>query len=744
VVVMAVYLLLLPFVTRTWRATGDEPHYLLAAHSLGIDGDLDLANNYANLDYLNFYFSQDIVRQVRYTESGQEILDHYPALPLLVTPAYLMGGRFGVLLLQTLFGGLLATLMFYLSHLISGDTLSSLLATALVAFSLPLLAYPYLVYPEWLAAVLVMLVVYSLVTRSHPTGGVMAGLVIALAILPWLNRRFIVLAVVLAIVAFWIWRREGRLSLMAVLPLLVIALSAGGSFWFNNQLPAPVRTDITVPASNAELWQRLVRGIGWLVDQQRGLFIFAPIYIAGLWGLPAFIRYNGPIRGRRWIMLLPFVLTLLLVTMAGGFWIAWELGPRFLVVGLPGLAPLLALAWRDLGRTVPGAVLLALLAVMSLLNSWIVMRNPELPYKSSLPIYFGELFSVPLTDLLPDMAGYERLTPDPNTPGPAAVVERSGQFFWAAPAGRPQQLLDSGPLNELPFGHYLLDWQLAVPSGMPPDTELARLSLKRLGGGHVFEQSVWAEMLPASGQGTVSFSFFNANPDRWRTPMILFSRTTGAVDLLAGDFLFKPNPLYAFWLPYIYLALCTVGMALVWIMVPPRPGRSWPAPGKWTIILVMAVLVGVTGYLTWVMNASVRNYNAVHLNHLVGEEINDSQAVDNAAWLVDPATDPPQKAVYGPFEIFDAGQYRVIFRIKLPNPAEPDTQVARLQIKAAAGSEALVTQTVLGEHFVSNDQYHDMILTVDNPRRQALSFEVFYLATAPLTIDQITVIAGTP
>ena len=46
VVVMAVYLLLLPLVTRTWRATGDEPHYLLAAHSLGIDRDLDLANNY--------------------------------------------------------------------------------------------------------------------------------------------------------------------------------------------------------------------------------------------------------------------------------------------------------------------------------------------------------------------------------------------------------------------------------------------------------------------------------------------------------------------------------------------------------------------------------------------------------------------------------------------------------------------------------------------------------------------------
>ena len=32
-VALAVYVALLPFINRTWRTTGDEPHYLLAAHS---------------------------------------------------------------------------------------------------------------------------------------------------------------------------------------------------------------------------------------------------------------------------------------------------------------------------------------------------------------------------------------------------------------------------------------------------------------------------------------------------------------------------------------------------------------------------------------------------------------------------------------------------------------------------------------------------------------------------------------
>ena len=33
-----------------YSASGDEPHYLIIAHSLVTDGDLDLANNYAQND----------------------------------------------------------------------------------------------------------------------------------------------------------------------------------------------------------------------------------------------------------------------------------------------------------------------------------------------------------------------------------------------------------------------------------------------------------------------------------------------------------------------------------------------------------------------------------------------------------------------------------------------------------------------------------------------------------------------
>jgi hypothetical protein len=40
--------------------------------------------------------------------------------------------------------------------------------------------------------------------------------------------------------------------------------------------------------------------------------------------------------------------------------------------------------------------------------------------------------------------------------------------------------------------------------------------------------------------------------------------------------------------------------------------------------------------------------------------------------------------------------------------------------------------------------YHDFVLLVDNPRRQALSFEVDYLGTAPLVIDEVTITGPIP
>ena len=54
-------------------STSDEPYYLLIAHSLLHEQDLDLADNFARADYLPFYWGRLTVQTpgVRATEDGR-------------------------------------------------------------------------------------------------------------------------------------------------------------------------------------------------------------------------------------------------------------------------------------------------------------------------------------------------------------------------------------------------------------------------------------------------------------------------------------------------------------------------------------------------------------------------------------------------------------------------------------------------------------------------------------------------
>lgn len=777
--ILTVYLGLLPFVERTWRATGDEPHYLLTAHSLVHDGDFDLANNYAQLDYLNFYFSKDITPQIRLGPSGQQILDHQLALPVLIAPAYALAGREGVLLFQALLGALLAALTFKLAWLVSQDKFASLLATLFVALSPPLLMYNYLVYPELLGAVLATLVLYYAVSQGRATPASFVLILFSLVTLPWLNRRFVPLAILLALLIAWAWRgklegwRDGRSEGRPFLqplrsttqrfasspfhffasPLFLLgatALSIGLLLWFNSQLIEVGQADITAPTITSLFWDRVGRGlVGWLVDQQRGLFIFAPIYIFALWGMPFLLNDSLRRRQRHWFVVLPILLSLAVTAVAGGFWIAWELGPRFLVVALPGVAPLLALAWRSYSRQKVWRGLAWLLFGLSLANTLVILQNPELPYKSSLPLYYAEKLGLPLAEWLPDLAAYERLGPAIGSISTEAqVVDENGEMTWLAQPGSPVSIIRSGPLPDLSFGHYRLAWQLRTDPGVTPDTELVRLSLKTSGGGQVFNRIITAADLPADGSyGQVSYSWLNPNVDRWRTPLVLNAVSSGEARIWAKDILFTPDPFYGWVWPYLLLAILLAAAWLAWFRHPETVPLALKqeqvnrgggvAVALWGLTLILPMAAG--GWLVYQQQQTGQTYTAVELSHLAGRAVADPQAAGGQAWLVDPLVDPPQKAIYGPFEILDAGRYRVAFRLKLPQAAGAGQDLARLEVTATANFDQLIAQPLRAEHFAKLNVYHDFVLTIANPRRQALSFEVYYLGVSPLLIDRVTI-----
>ena len=775
--VVTVHLTLLPFVARAWRTTGDEPHYLLAAHSLVADHDFDLANNYDQLDYLNFYLSKDITRQIRLDRSGAQILDHQLGFPLLIAPAYALGGRLGVLVFQAVVGGVLAGVMFHVAVFMSGHRPAALLATLFVALSSPLFLYHYLVYPELLAALLTTVVIYIAIRQDKPTRYSALIVFLSLALLPWLNRRFAVLAFVLALLVAWAWwGRESRLpksqrlrkSYSAILGIIITGLSIGLLLWFNQGLMAAERVDITLPAGGGAFWLRLARGVGWLVDQQRGLLIYGPIYIAAILGLPYLWQKTGtsPCGKRGWFVIAPFLVSLGVTTLAGGFWIAWEVGPRFLVVALPALTPLLALAWQHYRRSLAGRAGILCLFGLSLLNSGVVMTHAELPYKSSLPLFYSQALSFPLTEYLPDLGEQLEIVAAEGRVSEAELVSEEAGLAWFAAVGQPVSLVQTEPLARLPFGHYRLTSQLRTDPNLPPETELLHLSVQTLGGGHLFSQVITAADLPADGRyGELTYTFLNSNVDRWRTPLLLHAVSTGQSNVWLKQVAFHPAPLFAWILPYVYLGLCFLAAGLTWqrsrsdrlrsqdglgqqAILPYPPAFSPPfaaichspsAVRHWSWALALLLPVAALGYLVIQHIQPSRTYDVVNFLHFAGQPINDVEATDGRAWLVDPMTDPPQKAIYGPFDFFEPGLYHIGFRIKLVEETDPEREVARLRVGATTNFDELITQPLLGSNFSEPDLYHLFVLTVNNPRRQALSFEVDYTGEAALLIDEVTV-----
>jgi hypothetical protein len=170
-ITLAVYLALLPWTTRVWLRTGDEPHYLIAAHSLAYDGDFDLSNNYDPDVYQNWYTVADIGRQVRIRADGAQFLVHTYGLPLLLAPVYRLFGVAGVPYFLAALGALLAANVYLLGLQVTGDWRASTVGWFVVAFAPPLIWYVFLIYPEMVGALCVTLAVRVLLKQWDALGG---------------------------------------------------------------------------------------------------------------------------------------------------------------------------------------------------------------------------------------------------------------------------------------------------------------------------------------------------------------------------------------------------------------------------------------------------------------------------------------------------------------------------------------------------------------------------------------------
>src|SRR5437773_7048519 len=324
---------------------GDQVHYLLIADRLAhgsVDAtlDADLCRRLSTLTASDF----DSATHVFNTPLGPRAIQGY-AVPLLLLPGWLAGGRFGAELVVAIFGALAALA----TALILRDTIASPsmrgAAWAMTPFLVPGVLLAFHIYPNIFGAAAIGFAYRFGITapvRRPLLAGVAAGLTL------FLNPRDGLVLVVLLVTLWLISRREFRR--FAIGAAAVAALAAiSDAFLYGNPIPyigyflaviyPQELTKQTVPSFSfvsLEFWIGLP---GMLFDRTFGIAGVAPWLFIAVIGIPAALHAN-----RR--VLAPAVITLGLSLLGLSLYHFWEGGyappARYFVDVLPLAAPFVA------------------------------------------------------------------------------------------------------------------------------------------------------------------------------------------------------------------------------------------------------------------------------------------------------------------------------------------------------------------------------------------------------------------
>src|SRR4051794_7080977 len=153
--------------------TGEEPHYLLTAKSLVDDRSPDLRDEYSGRAYRDFY-PYALAPHGALTK-GRANEPHGVGFPLLIAPAYAIGGAHGVELFLAALAALAVALAYALAQRAGVPDPWALGATLAVGLSPPPLAYSTAVYPQLPAAAVPPRAPRGAPPRRRRGGGAGAG-----------------------------------------------------------------------------------------------------------------------------------------------------------------------------------------------------------------------------------------------------------------------------------------------------------------------------------------------------------------------------------------------------------------------------------------------------------------------------------------------------------------------------------------------------------------------------------------
>ena len=384
--------------------SGDEPHYLLIAHSLIHDRDFDLKNNYAERDYDRTVLPGSSLSRhvIKRDETGPVYSFHSPGTAFVLLPFYALGDfvgpgalrfllRFGMSLLGALFG-----LQIYLfARKEWGREGLALGLWFLTSFTAPVFFYSIHVYPELIVAFL-SLMLFRLIRHSEswPARRVFAAGLICASLIWFHALKYIFLMAPLFVYFLWVLLKKHRRWKALPYALAGPLLSGGLYLLFQFSLYGSLSLSSVSwkgPLSGAEsvsYAKYLLGGIpfrfrletlaGYFFDQRDGLLFYAPIYILAFLGAVELLKRK---RSGFWTLAFvtaPYILASAFLTQRTGY--APQARP--LVAVIWGLAIWLG-AFIAANRKTLYSSLLAVAAVASLVVVVLLLLNPAAIYQET-------------------------------------------------------------------------------------------------------------------------------------------------------------------------------------------------------------------------------------------------------------------------------------------------------------------------------------------------------------------------
>jgi hypothetical protein len=233
--------------------TADEPNYALETFSIALDGDIDLANDYASIDRVRAATHGQTTslqpQAYRWKPGGELVSLHQPGVSLLLAPAARISQTVRALQLEmVLLAAIAAQVLFsILAKVVPRRRWVQWASWAAVVFSLPLVGYSSRIYPELPGALLCLIVVRILLAdRLRAWQVILASACIGF--LPWLHVRFGLISVGLALAVLLrlveLHRDQARRSLaigvVALAVPLVLSLGVMGiefRHWYGSSSP---------------------------------------------------------------------------------------------------------------------------------------------------------------------------------------------------------------------------------------------------------------------------------------------------------------------------------------------------------------------------------------------------------------------------------------------------------------------------------------------------------------------------